>query len=380
MHKDYKDKVNFFFVYKSLAHPEINGYVQPFNLKERLKHIEVAKERLQTEIPWLCDPISNEVNQAFGYPPNGEFILDPDGVIVRKRFWSNADTLRNDLEYLVGKSETTTPVQDVVRVMKPGKQREIPTNVVPKLRLPAGLAAFHVVPIDDENPFFAKLRVEGTRSMVSGNGQLYLGVYLDPIYDVHWNNRAGKVSVELECEGVLALEKTSFESDDIKEDADADPRQFLTTGKILEKGEVFLATVTYTVCDDAETFCQTFQQQYEVHARPERTQGTRPGIFLNSMFLDLRELDKNKDGNITTDEMPDGERTLYLGHIDYDDSGVLESGEIELFLSMFENGNGITAPNDGSGFKFSDLFGSRKKSPDGKENQNSEDSERTQID
>ena len=40
MYRDYGPKgVKFFFVYKTLAHPELAGnYVQPFTLEERLAH------------------------------------------------------------------------------------------------------------------------------------------------------------------------------------------------------------------------------------------------------------------------------------------------------------------------------------------------------
>ena len=347
VHHDYRDKINFFFVYKSLAHPEINGFIQPFNLKERLKHIAVAKERLHTEIPWLSDTMSNEVSAAFGYPPNGEFVLDPEGVIVRKRFWSNAETLRADLETLVGKVEKVTQVADLKKVFVPPKI-EIASGVVPRLKLPRGLGALKVTPIEmDDDPFFAKLRVEGTRGLANGVGSLYFGLYLDPIYNVHWNNQAGKVTLELETEGVLKVDRATMTSSAVDVDADIDPRQFLVKAKTLDRGGVFIATVTYTVCDDRETFCKTLTQMYEIELGTNRTEGTRPGIFINDMFYDVRKLDKNNDGDLTVNELPKGRLTLFMGHMDYDANGVIESAEIDRFLAMFNNGRGIVEHDDG---------------------------------
>ena len=346
MYRDYGDQVNFFFVYKALAHPEVNGFVPAFNLKERLAHVQRAKKMLHTTIPWLCDTMQNEFSAAFANVPNGEFVIDPEGVLVRKRFWSNADTLRMDLEELVGKSESTTSVDDLEVVFKP-EPRKVASGVVPRLELPRGLMALKYKPVDIGEPFFAKLRVEGTPSLRSGQGKLYFGVYLDPIYEVHWNNRAGKVTLGLEADGVLELEEKSFTSDEVDEDADVDPRQFLVPAKVAQQGGTFIASITYTVCDDAETFCKTFTQQYEVTLVPDRKLGTRPGIFLFSMFKDVREHDKNEDGKLTVDELPPGKVSMYVGHMDYDGNNVIDFEEIDRFMKMFNEGRGILTEDDG---------------------------------
>ena len=109
MYRDYRNKdVQFFYVYKSVEHPEVNNFISAFNIEELLKHIALAKERFKTEMPWICDTMDNEVETAFGGAPNGEYVLDPEGKIVRKRFWSNPKTLRADLEELIGKVDKIT--------------------------------------------------------------------------------------------------------------------------------------------------------------------------------------------------------------------------------------------------------------------------------
>ena len=170
MYRDYRDKVSFFYIYKSIEHPGINGYVEPFSMQERLKHVAIAKQRINTEIPWLCDSMDNDLLNFFGRIPNGELVIDPDGKIAIKRFWSDATTLREDLEELVGKSDTFTKPEDVDAGFQ---DQTIPKDVVasgvlPELELPEGLRALTIEPQKSKIPFYAKLRVEATRKIKQG--------------------------------------------------------------------------------------------------------------------------------------------------------------------------------------------------------------------
>ena len=92
---DYEPKgVKFFYVYKALAHPENNGYVQPFTLEERLLHVKEAQRTLGSEITWIADNMDNDLKHNLGNAPNSEFIIDPEGRIVHKRSWSKPDQVR----------------------------------------------------------------------------------------------------------------------------------------------------------------------------------------------------------------------------------------------------------------------------------------------
>ena len=363
VYRDYHPKdVQFFYVYKTVEHPEINNFVSAFTLDERLLHVAEAKKRLKTEIPFICDTMENGMKKSLGPAPNGEYIIDPEGKLVRKRFWSDPKTLRKDLESLVGPVDKVTKVEDL-DVAFTVEERKIASGVVPRLELPRGLTPLQIAPKrDSKHPYFAKLRVEVTRSYFRPNkegdrkGQLHLSVNLDPLYKVHWNNRAGKVSIELEAPDGLKLSKTTLESADVKEDADIDPRQFLIDletpsdeGVPVQQIQGMLkAVVKYTVCDDAETFCIPITQEYLIPFRPTRNLGSRPDIFMPAYFGDLKRLDKNGDGNLTKDELPPGEVTMYIGHIDYNGNEVIEAEEIERFLKMFNNGKGFRSDkNDG---------------------------------
>jgi hypothetical protein len=53
---DYQPKgVEFFYIYKPLAHSEYDNYLSPFTIQERLMHVMEAKRRLGSSITWLAD-------------------------------------------------------------------------------------------------------------------------------------------------------------------------------------------------------------------------------------------------------------------------------------------------------------------------------------
>ena len=105
--------VKFYYIYKALAHPELNHYVQPVTLQERLLHIKDAEKRISGEIPWLCDTMNNDAMAALGNAPTSEFVIDPRGRIVRKRTWGDPQQLRQDLAALVGSIKNPTSAQDI---------------------------------------------------------------------------------------------------------------------------------------------------------------------------------------------------------------------------------------------------------------------------
>lgn len=336
-------------MYKNVQHPEINNFVSAFTLEERLKHVAEAKRILKTDIPWICDSMENSIKKAFGGFPNGEFVIDPKGKIVRKRFWSNPKVLRKDLEELIGPVEKITKVGDLPAAFKP-EPRDIASGVVPRIELPAGLTPLSIELVDDgDTPYFAKLRAEATRDLLrDGDGKLYLAVYLDPLYKVHWNNLAGRVKVKVYTTGAATVSPSKMESPKVSEDADIDPRQFLIEVSRGGSARPLEITVEYVACDDAETFCKDVKQKYKVHFKSTQDLGGRPGIFMPSMFGKVRELDKNGDGDITKDELAPGSVTLYIGHMDYNGNEIIEKEEIDDFLKMFNNGRGFDSNlNDG---------------------------------
>ena len=350
VYRDYRDRgVQFYYVYKAVQHPEINNMVSAYSVEERLQHIAEAKRRLQTEIPWICDTMDNTFKHAFGNAPNGEFLLGPEGKLIRKRFWSDPAKLRAELVERIGPVDPVTTVDQVSAGFE-AETRSIASGVVPRPKLPAGLRPLTIQPQrDSAQPHFAKLRAEATRQLLEdGHGKLYLGVHLDPLYSVHWNNRAGKVTVKIEASAGVEVSPAAAASPEVEEDADIDPRDFLFDIENASDQTKLQVTVAYVACDDAETFCEPVTQRYEVTLEANRDLGSRPGIFMPALFAEVHSLDANGDGDLTADELPEGEVTLYIGHMDYNGNEVIEKAEIETFLRMFNNGRGFdSSANDG---------------------------------
>ena len=109
VYEDYAPRgVTFHFVYSTLAHPGLNGYVTPFTLEERVMHVLEAERTIDARIPWFTDTMSNDAARALGASPGSELVFDDEGRLVVRRLWTNPEALREDLAELVGASETRT--------------------------------------------------------------------------------------------------------------------------------------------------------------------------------------------------------------------------------------------------------------------------------
>ncbi len=267
LHRDYSPKgVRFYYVYKTLAHPEYNGYIKPFSLKERLLHVRDARRRLRTQFDWICDTMTSDVKHALGDAPNSEFVIDPEGRVVRKRAWSRPSQLRADLEELVGSVENPTDPDDL-DVGLLDDQRDVATGVVERVKPSSKLRVLKIEPLpaEDDMPFYVKLRAEASDELLdTGQGEMFLGFRLDPIYNVHWNNRADPLQFDLILpEGVVATPASGTgPAVDVK--ADIDPREFLIDVRGTSP-EPIVVNVRYFACDDAETFCVGVSQQYKIY-------------------------------------------------------------------------------------------------------------------
>lgn len=337
VHHDYAPKgVKFFYVYKALAHPEINGFVQPFTLKERLMHVQEAKRRLGSQFTWVCDTMSNEVKHALGDRPNSEFVFDSEGRVVRKRSWSNPQQLRNDLAELVGPVEHPTHVSDL-DIKPPLIEQLAGADVVPRVQLPGRLIPLKIDPIvqDDGEPFYVKLRAEAEGELLNGGqGTLYLGFFLDPLYKMHWNNLADPLQFDLKTPQGITVKPATGRAPTVKPPEDRDPREFLVdvTGEI--KSEPLELTVRYFACDDAGTFCIPVTQRYQVFLARDPDGGARrrpngADQYLAGDFVEhMLKSDRNGDGRISREEAPERLQRIF-GLMDANGDDLIEKGELQ---------------------------------------------------
>ena len=258
-----------------MAHPELNNFVSPFSIEERLMHVAEAKRLLGTSVNWLADTMDNAYHDVMGRTPNSEIILDSDGVLVARRAWSDPVALRLDMERLVGAVDNPTQIADLNLPAQP----PIPTvakGVVPRVPLPAGAMPMAIEPQTNSSgiPFYAKLRAEATRELLdTGKGEMYIGFHLDPLYRVHWNNEVDPVEFQITAPDGASVTPAYGVAIDPEEPADADPREFIVQVDAKDLSQPLDLRVQYFACDDALTFCIPVRQDYKVHLRRDEHHG-----------------------------------------------------------------------------------------------------------
>lgn len=346
VYRDYQTKdVKFYYIYKSLAHPETNGYITPYSLQDRLLHVKEAERRLGSTIPWICDTMENDLKHTLGDAPNSEYIIDPKGVIVRKRRWSNPQQLRKDLEELVGPVEKITTIADLtLKTIPPPKVA--PTGIVPRIPLPGPMQAIRVIPGESKTPFYVKLRAEASPQLLSrGEGSLYLAFHMDPIYKVHWNNLATPPTFTITAHDGLKVTPSEGKGPKVKEEADIDPREFLINVQQNDpKANRFTLEIRYFACNDEKGWCKPVTQKYEVVLVPDRDGGRRfaaggrrpnpgnrpvPGNPAQ-ILARLKSFDKNKDGKLTRAELPPPLANRTFQRLDQNNDDVIDAQELKV--------------------------------------------------
>lgn len=304
MAHDFKSKnVQFYYVYKHLAHPGWSDYFSPLTIQERLLHIAEARRTLRTSIPWLCDKMDGSFAEVMGRAPNSEFIIGPDGRIVKRHGWNNVIRLREELESLVGPAETTTSpdkfaLSDSVLAFTSELDSK---SEQPRLERPDGMFGLkYELKAQTEHPYYAKLRAEVTSELLyTGQGKLYLGLFLDPVHQVHWNNLGNPVRIEIEGAEAVELESRSLEGPKLEVATDSAPREFLVDINNWGTDDQLDITVFYTACNDEAGWCKSVQQRYRLSCYT--AEGARP-IRLEHRDRMLKYLEY-RDGAIPAPEL-----------------------------------------------------------------------------
>jgi len=346
--RDYTPEgVQFFYLYKQLAHPELDHYVDPFTLEERLMHVAQAERQLGSRIPWIADAMTNELKHALGDMPNSEFIIDPDGRILERRAWSDPTALREDLERLIGPVENPTRVSDLDLPSEP-PVATVAKGIVPRVTPPGRMMTLKVEPDLDSTqlPFYTKLRADVDREFLrNGEGKLLLGFHIDPLYHMHWNNLAPPLTYEVTAPDGVGITPTSATFAEIEEPADADPREFLVDISTDDPAASFDLSVTYYACDDDNTFCIPVTQGYAVSLQVDPDGGRVFGAGRGgrggpgAMIERIRGWDANDDGLVARSEVPE-QMLDRFDRMDENGDGVLEADEIESLPARMRPGAG----------------------------------------
>lgn len=236
-------------------------------MEERLLHAAKAKESLGTSIPWIVDTMDNKLKHAMGDRNNSEFIVDPDGKIVRMRDWSNPELVRNDLKELVGPIDNPTDPRSLnLRINF--APTEVARGVVERVQRTGRMVAIKVNAEASMNPTYIKLRAEADSNlMTDGSGKLYLGFFVDPLHHVHWNNQAGPMTIKVNGKQYTGPKVANV-------NADADPREFVVDVTTKQPVKV---TLSFVACDDEETWCRPLTQYFVVSLEADPDAGRVSG-------------------------------------------------------------------------------------------------------
>jgi hypothetical protein len=347
IHRDYAGQgVKFYYVYRALAHPENNGMVKPFSLKERLMHVAEARRRLQTQVPWLADNMNNDLKRTIGNTNNSEFLLDPEGRILHMQMWSSGERLRAALEAHVGAVDKVTTMADLGLPAVRMRQNTRGT-VLPRIDVPGIMVPLKIEPRSNGQPFYVKLRAEAEQSVLEGgSGKIYLGFHIDPIHHTHWNNLVAPLHFEIKAASGTKITPSSGDGPKLDVASDSDPREFLISIENADPDTLLSLTVRYFACSDDPAWCKPIEQAYAIHltrdefggavfgrgfvpggpprdaaarggpgqrgsGRPfgvvggQRPQAGRPGFAgPPSAEVFLSRFDRNRDGKLTEAEVP----------------------------------------------------------------------------
>jgi len=295
-------------------------------------------------MPWLCDNMSNELKKALGGLNNPEFLFDPQGKIVSLRDWSSPKDLRADLVRFVGAVTTPTRVEDLNLEFEKSPP-VAPRGVVPRIKVPAALEPVKVTPKESGgSPYYAKLRAEGDDELLkTGEGTLYLGLHLDRLYNVHWNNLVAPIEYELSAaEGTIISPRTG-KGPKVEAATDIDPREFLVSVRGGEAANPLRLIVRYYASNDEEGWCKLVTQSYGIHLERDRDaravrarewSGPPGGFSVERLF----RFDKDGDGKVSKEELPEFLRGRILERMDANQDGVIEKKEAErIFGAPDEN-------------------------------------------
>lgn len=265
IHRDYASKgVRFYYVYRALAHPENNGIVKPFSLKERLMHIEEARQRLKTQVPWLADNMNNDFKRTIANTNNSEFVLDAEGRIVYMQMWSNGERLRTALQEHVGQVSKPTTVADL-GIDAFGMRSNTRGTVLPRIEVPGIMVPLKIEPKKSDQPFYVKLRAEAEQSVLEkASGKIYIGFHIDPIHHTHWNNLVDPLSFEIKAQSPAKVTPGSGNAPKLQIESDSGPREFLVSIENADLSIPLSLRVRYFACSDDLAWCKAVEQEYSI--------------------------------------------------------------------------------------------------------------------
>jgi predicted outer membrane repeat protein len=338
--RDYAPKgVRFHYVYRYLAHPGNHGYVAPFKQQERARQAQIAEEILFTQVPWLYDVMDNQTAEEL-MKEKGDtlFVFSSDGEELYAGSISDAAGLRGALAELAGKIDIPTEASALPKT-------ELTPIVMPETKLTQGVSIsasdrfqpLEITPLDSKIPYYVKLRAEGSKELLqSGNGKLYLGFHIDPLYQVEWNNFSDPMKYELKVPGGVVAPSINSAERVTEKASDTEPREFMLEARKLDPSKPINLQVTYSILSAATRSNTEVAQQYIIYLQQDKFGGEVYGH---------QTTPSRSTASASSDGSGDNAFAMFLRRFDLDRNGKLSSDEaIGRLRSRFEE---IDANNDG---------------------------------
>jgi hypothetical protein len=260
--------VKFYYFYKSLRHPELEGYVQAQNIQERLLQLAEARKKLGTKVPWIADTIDDSIRIGLRSGSNSVYLVSPEGEIIYASDKLDGDGLRAALAKFIGPVERPTPVSALGLPTLPRQSRA--TNVDSNLRVarPEGMVILSIRPTKPDETYYVKLRAEAEPELLrSGTGRLFLGFYPDPILDAHWNNLTPPMKYVLQLPAGVTAAPAEASAAKGPGDSDTEPRQFWVDVQADKTPGDLKLTLHYYAC--AADMCKAMTHEYTIRFAPE---------------------------------------------------------------------------------------------------------------
>jgi predicted outer membrane repeat protein len=337
--------VNFCYLYRALLHPENNGYLQPYNLNERAKHVQTAKSLLSTKTDWLFDTMDNQALKALQHSSESTvFIYSAEGAELYSGRLENHNPLRKILEEIAGTAASKTSPQRFKTPRIKAKHITAP-DLLDRVHFNPETEPFSPLVIEPQKPqasFPVKLRAEADDDLLAtGNGRLYLGFHVDPLYAMQWDNSSDPLTYVIKSPAGLAAPSTDQAPEIKKKPYDNEPREFVLTARQLDLSKPLQLRVDFTIYSPLQEKSIAVTQYYAIQLERDPYGGTafRRQIAENeaprknkvAMPSALRDLDANNDGLISRTEL-NGKLWSKFSDIDENKDGYLSASEYRAYL------------------------------------------------
>jgi len=340
---DYKSEdIQFFYFYKSLRHPELEGFVEAQNIQERLLQLAAAREKLGTSVPWIADTIDDSMRTGLGANSQSVFLISPEGKVLYGNGRIVRNDLRNALSKALGKPKTDTQVSDLD--LPAMRRNSMPPNQDSKLGVKRedGLTIVATKASKPEETYYVKLRAEADEALIkTGTGRLFIGFYPDPIHNAYWNNLTPPMRYTLTTPEGLTASPAQASAEKGTGDSDTLPRQFWVDIKSDSKTNEIQLQLDYYGC--TPDMCMALTHEYTIVLEDEdrgaRTagmnrgnrgqggrqanarggrQGNAPAQGSRQRGMQLTQMDTNNDGVVNFEEMSASIKTRRGNDVDLD--------------------------------------------------------------